>query len=411
MAGPDEPARRGLSRRHVLAAASALAATVVLPADRALGQERQLPGLASAARSGGLRYGAAASYGGRGGIGGDADFEAAFAREAGQLVCENEMKWAALRPGPGVFDFSVADRMVAWARARSLAVRGHNLCWHAFNPPWLVASIDMANAERLLTDHVGAVAGHYRGRLTSWDVVNEAVDVGQGRADGLRTDSLWMRSLGPAYLDLAFHAARSADPDVLLVYNDYGLELDTGPAAARRAAVLRLLAGLRDRGAPVGALGMQSHLRAADVQAHFRPQVLRRFLADVAGLGLTVLVTELDVADDGLPGAPRLRDAAVADAYAAVLPVLLDEPAVTEVLTWGISDRRTWISLVAPRADGRPVRPLPLDAALARKPAWRVLAAALRAAPPRPGQPAATPATDRLSTPTTPGFPADRPGG
>ncbi len=69
--------------------------------------------------------------------------------------------------------------------------------------------------------------------------------------------------------------------------------------------------------------------------------------------------------------------------YEDYLSVALDEPAVIGVLTWGLSDRYTWLSSYKPRSDKAPVRPLPLDAQLNRKLAWNAIARAFDNAPAR----------------------------
>src|SRR5580698_9615431 len=96
-----------------------------------------------------------------------------IAAQAGILVGENCMKWRMLRPAPGIFDFTQADRMMRFASLAGQRVRGHNLCWHESVPDWLRTTVTKDNARQLLTEHILTVAGHFRGRLHSWDVGNE----------------------------------------------------------------------------------------------------------------------------------------------------------------------------------------------------------------------------------------------
>jgi endo-1,4-beta-xylanase len=231
-----------------------------------------------------------------------------------------------------------------------------------------------------MLEHITKVAGHYAGRIHSWDVVNEAVFPKHGRSDGLR-NTPWLEFLGPNYIDIAFRAAVAADPQALLVYNDYGMEYDTPKDEAKRTAVLKLLERLRSQGTPVQALGIQAHLWGGETR--FNPRKLKAFLAEVAGLGLKILITELDVTDKHLPSDINLRDRLVAEIYQDYLSVVLDEPAVIAVITWGLSDRYTWLSQQQPRQDGQPVRPLPLDAQMRRKQAWKAIARAFDQAPAR----------------------------
>ncbi len=99
-------------------------------------------------------------------------------------------------------------------------------------------------------------------------------------------------------------------------------------------------------------------------------------MSDVAGLGLKILVTEMDVSDLDLPGDISLRDRMVAGVYEDILAVMLDEPALVGVNTWGLSDKYTWISWFAPRNDGTSVRPLPCNCDMQRKLAWKAIARA-----------------------------------
>ncbi|WP_416673987.1 endo-1,4-beta-xylanase [Egbenema bharatensis] len=310
----------------------------------------------------------------------DAAFASAVARECNLFVPENDLKWKALRPSPEQFDFTRGDWLAAFAQAHGMQFRGHTCVWHEALPEWFDQVVTHQNAEQVLTEHIRTVVGHYAGQMHSWDVVNEAIDpVGQG-ADGLR-DTPWKRLLGADYIDIAFHTAAAADPNALLVLNEYDLDYDIPRDAAKREAILRLLRALVARGVPVHALGMQAHLRAAETD--FDPVVLRDFLRQVADLGLKIMVTELDVVDQDLPRALHPRDLAVAHTYQSYLDAVLQEPAVIAVLTWGLSDRYTWLTNFRPRSDGAAPRPLPLDSLLHRKPAWSAIASAFDQAPSR----------------------------
>lgn len=157
------------------------------------------------------------------------------------------------------------------------------------------------------------------------------------------------------------------------------MEYSDVPSQQKRAAVLSLLGGMLDRGVPVQALGIQGHLDGA--RTDFSADGFVAFLQQVAGLGLRVLITEMNVSDKRLRADVGMRDAQVAGAYRDFLAAPLSVPAVIVVMTWGISDRSTWLSTFAPCPDGLPVRPLPLDADLARKAAWAAIANAFDEAP------------------------------
>ncbi len=138
--------------------------------------------------------------------------------------------------------------------------------------------------------------------------------------------------------------------------NEYGDK----PADKQRATLL-VIDRLLDADVPVHALGVQAHLLADSFAERFRPDAYLRFLSEVADRGLEILITELDVLDDGLPADRRTRDRLVADVYRRYLNATLQEPAVAAVITFGLSDRYTWLQEDYGREDGAPRRPLPFD--------------------------------------------------
>ncbi len=303
--------------------------------------------------------------------------------QAGIVVPENAMKWAALRPGPSIFDFTQADKLMRFAGLAGQKVRGHNLCWHEALPPWFISTVNPANARTYLMQHIQTVAGHYRGQIHSWDVVNEAILPKDGRPDGLRKTP-WLEMIGPDYLDLAFRTAAEADPHARLTYNDYGIELDTPEQTRKREAALELLQGFKSRGVPIHAVGVQSHIQADGPQPGAG---LKSFIHEAGKMHLEVYVTEMDVNTHSLAGGHDAQDAAVAQVYRDYLTLVLAEANVPIVLTWGISDAHCWLNEMnepwAKRKDGTSQRPLPFDFDLKPAPAFFALCAALDSAPPR----------------------------
>ncbi|MGI9509176.1 MAG: endo-1,4-beta-xylanase [Geminicoccaceae bacterium] len=293
--------------------------------------------------------------------------------ECAMVTPENSMKWERLQPTPDGFEFRDADWLVDNAEAHGILVHGHALVWHLQMPDWFDAHVDASNAEDVMIRHIDTVVGRYAGRVRSWDVVNEAVYPEYGRNDGLQP-SPWLDHLGPGYIDLAFHKAAEADPNAILVYNDYGLEYDGGWYEDRRRSLLDLLTGMVERGVPIHALGVQSHLRGHK-QTDYRQ--FERFLSDVADLGLDLMITELDVRDNSFPADVSVRDCQVAETYRAYLDMMLDQPRLRSITVWGLSDRFTWLGEREPRDDGKPVRPLPFDRDMQRKPAWNAISRSL----------------------------------
>jgi endo-1,4-beta-xylanase len=294
-------------------------------------------------------------------------YGAAVAEQANILVAENAMKWAALRPAPDRFDFGAGDELLAFAQEHGQKVRGHNLCWHEALPAWFAGTVNKDNARQFLSHHIETVAGRYAGKIHSWDVVNEAIDIHSGLPDGLRKTP-WLEFIGPEYLDLAYRTARRADPAALLTYNDYGIETDAPDQAAKREQVIRLVRGFKTRGVPIEAVGVQSHLSATDP---LPGSGLREFVRELGRMNMQVFVTEMDVNESKLQGAVEERDAAIARIYKDYATMMLAEPNVTALLTWGITDRYTWLDGAKwARPDREPQRSLPLDADYRPTPAF-----------------------------------------
>lgn len=303
----------------------------------------------------------------------------ALVRDCAITVPENEMKWGVTQPTPAAPNYAPADRVAAFARQNGLALRGHTAVWYRNLPGWAAEAIAGPDGRRVFEERVRGVVGHFKGQIAEWDVVNEEIEVKDGRDDHRRA-SPFLKAFGPDYIADAFRLAHEADPEAKLFYNDYGIEYDHRGMNERRAGVLKLLTDLKTAGAPIHGFGIQSHLVSA---LRFDPALFRAFLAEVADLGLTISLTELDVNDYAFPEAVAIRDQAVADHLKLYLDTALDEKAVRTVVTWGFTDRDTWLNSFSARKDKAPQRPLPLDADLRPKPMWTALAQAFDHAPQR----------------------------
>jgi len=337
-------------------------------------------GLDARARRSGRRFGCAIKSSQ---IAKDPAFTAAVLREAGVIVQEYELKRHVTQARPGRYDFSGNDRLIDFAQEHGLAARGHTLVWYAANPPWLQTALPKVAPrakEGLLTGYIEAAMRRYAGRIGEWDVVNEPVEPNQGRADGMRAQNIWEQAFGEDYIDIAFHTARAADPRARLFLTDFGLEHASRRCAARRTAILKLLERALSRRVPIDALGIQGHLKP--FREPFDERTFASFLDEVHGMGLSIAITEFDIADRGGPQALEPRDAQVAAVGKAFLDVALDNPSVTSVLSWGLSDRYSWLSTYPEYRwpDGKPSRGLPLDSDLRRKRLWASIAAAFDAA-------------------------------
>jgi endo-1,4-beta-xylanase len=321
----------------------------------------------------------------------DAAYRELLKAQVGIVVAESEFKFGPLRPTPTTFFFDDADYLAAFAEANGMKLRGHNFVWHRQLPKWFDSYVTPENAKQVLVDHIEHVGGRYAGKIQSWDVVNEAIQVSDGLPGGFR-DSPWQKVLGgsgklpeyiPEYIGVAYRTARRVDPKALLVYNDYGIEGEDEASAKKREAVMGLLREMQKLEVPVDALGVQSHISAvkADGSTPVYGEGLMKMIDEARKMGLKVLVTEMDVNDRYLAPAIGPRDAAVAQMYGSYLGTVLRDPAVIAVLTWGITDKYTWLDREDSRADGQPERPLPFDAEMQPVAAFAAEVKALREAP------------------------------
>jgi endo-1,4-beta-xylanase len=277
--------------------------------------------------------------------------------------------------------------MYAWAKEQGMLVRGHNLIWQ--EPKWLPKWVNEYDfgaqpakaAEALLRKHIIAVCDHFGSAIHSYDVVNEAVDPKTGK---LHSNVFADRMGALEQIDFAFRLAQERAPKAQLVYNDYMRE-DEG-SAKHRAGVLKLLHDLKSRGTPIHALGLQSHIGAWDDSANTRgQQEWRKFLDEVTGLGLDLVITEFDVNDRKLPADVKVRDANVAAMAKDYLDVTFSYKQCRDFLMWGMADHTSWLQgwEEAKRPDGLKGRPTPFDDQLRAKPLRDAIAAAINAAPNR----------------------------
>jgi len=289
----------------------------------------------------------------------DAEYGQILAAEMNVLVAENILKPRLLQPDRGVFDFAAADRMVAFAEANGMKVRGHTLTWHAANPEWLVkGEFTRSQALDLLKEHIFSVVGHFKGKVFAWDVINELI----GDTAILRAENPWVRFIGPDYVDYVFQWAHEADPDCLLFYNDYAMDV----VCVKSDRCRRWLGGLLERGVPIHGVGLQAHLWTNDDEKSLAtmPENIRLFNE----MGLTVHITELDVnAPADATEADLERQAEV---YRLVFEAAVQAKDCPAVLLWGFTDRHSWIRDFH---KGKRDHALIFDREYARKPAYEAI--------------------------------------
>lgn len=292
------------------------------------------------------------------------------------ITPEFDFNWNALEYERGRWWFERADALVRFARANDQDMRGHSLLWDQSTPDWVKAELPLGRDWRLIEHWFSGVLGRYAADASEWDVVNEAIDTEHGDAGFRRT--CFQRAFGNDYVGRAFHTARALAPDLKLFINEYGLDYSMPVERDRRLALLRLVERLKRDGVPIDGVGLQAHLdlRKGEIDAAGIAAMIR----DIADMGMTITITELDVMEADRSQSLAARDQAVADAMRRYLDVVLAEPAVRGVTVWGVSDRDSWLQ-EQPGADPAILnRGLPYDAELRPKRAYRALTDAFNAA-------------------------------
>ncbi|WP_326701520.1 endo-1,4-beta-xylanase [Streptomyces sp. NBC_01754] len=278
---------------------------------------------------------------------GEAQYASTLDAQFGSVTPENEMKWDAVEGSRNSFTFTAADQIVSHAQSKGMTVRGHTLVWHSQLPGW-VGGLGATDLRAAMNNHITQVMTHYKGKIHSWDVVNEAFEDG---GSGARRSSPFQDKLGDGFIEEAFRTARTVDPAAKLCYNDY----NTDGRNAKSDAVYAMVKDFKQRGVPIDCVGFQSHFNSnspvpADYQAN-----LQRF----ADLGLDVQITELDIEGSG---------SAQAAAYTSVVNTCLAVTRCTGLTVWGVTDKYSW------RSGGTP---LLFDSDYGKKPAYDAVLAAL----------------------------------
>ncbi|MCL1878634.1 MAG: endo-1,4-beta-xylanase [Defluviitaleaceae bacterium] len=261
------------------------------------------------------------------------------------ITAGNDMKPDALQPRQGVFTWDVADEIVRETRDSDMYMIGHTLAWHAQSPEWMnPEGINRDEAIRNLETHIYEVVSRYRGQVLVWDVVNEAFP--SGIASGVHPEvwraalrpTPWLDAIGYEFIEIAFRAAHAADPDAILIYNDYNLD-----NPRKREAVFHMAQELLERGVPIHGIGMQGHYNLRT-----NPQDVENSILRFAELGIPVSITELDITAQPSLGYDDMRpedELAQAILYAQLFQIFREHSDVIHRVTlWGLDDATSWRS-------------------------------------------------------------------
>lgn len=359
--------RRLVSRPTVVLALAALVLLLVLSSFALVNllksqQAHSDPPLRELADKLGIHIGSAVSADA---LSSDAWYAQILGQQFSAITPENEMKWVSVEGQQGVYTFGPADAEVQFAEQHHQLVRGHNLVWFRQLPGWLTEGpFTNAQLADILKQHILTEAGHFRGKIWQWDVVNEPFE-----EDGTLRSTIWLNALGPDYIADALRWTHEADPQAALFLNDYNIE-GIGP---KSDALYALVKNLKAEGVPLDGIGFETHL---DLQYNIPPMIQENFQR-FAALGLQIAITEMDVRMT-LPATSETL-AAQANVYAQLLQDCLAVRQCVDFTVWEYTDKYSWVPEFFTGEGAADI----YDENLAPKPAYTALIHALENAVPR----------------------------
>ena len=307
------------------------------------------------------------------------------------LTAENSMKMQYVQPEEGVFNFKSSDALLHIADKAGMEVVGHALVWHHQVPHWIFKDSEGNPVSRevliqRMKDHIFEVVGRYKGKIKYWDVVNEAVDLRyeNGQQVAFYRESPWYTIIGEDYIELAYRFAHEADPDALLLYNDYSMT-----DLVKTQFVADMVSELKGKGIPIHGIGMQGHWHLEWPSS----RNLRKALDILSAVNVKVSISELDLRvlphpketemgadirlnierlnelDPYTKGIPEKMLKKQAKKYASLFKVFLEYSDVIErVSFWGVVDHHSWLRDWPVK--GRTVYPALFDRDYSPKPAY-----------------------------------------
>lgn len=290
-------------------------------------------------------------------------YSALVKKEFNSITAENAMKFGSLHPTATTYNWAPADYLINFAKLNNMRVHGHTLIWHQSLPTWVENFVgDSAAWENLAKTHIQTVVGYFKGKVVSWDVVNEAFN-----DDGTMRNSIWRQKLGEDYIARFFQYAHQADSACLLFYNDYGHEY----SSAKRSAISNMLQNFKSRNIPVHGIGMQFHTSISQSESNTTAAITA-----AKNTGLLVHISELDVSinpggnqsivyTSTLGNQQAAKYKSIFKSYSTLVPAA-QQFGITQ---WNLTDADSWI----PAHYSRPDWPLPFDRNYNRKPAYAAM--------------------------------------
>ena len=301
-------------------------------------------------------------------------------KEFNSVTAENDWKPGEIHPKEGVWNFEKADKIADFCRQNGIKMRGHCLCWHSQFADWMFTDKKGKEVKKevfyeRLREHIHTIMNRYKDVVYAWDVVNEAMaDDGGRRWPGQGEPSPYRQSrhfklCGDEFIAKAFEFAREADPDALLLYNDYSC-VDEG----KRERIYNMVKKMKDAGVPIDGIGMQGHYNIYFPDEDQLDLAITRFKELVKHIH----ITELDLRMNNESGGqlmfsrgeakpmPAYMGTLQTDQYARLFKVFRKHADVIDNVTfWNLGDRDSWL--------GVNNHPLPFDEKYQPKPCYRAI--------------------------------------
>ncbi len=256
------------------------------------------------------------------------------------LVAGNELKFDAVHPQPNVFDFTNGDILCDFSEQFGMTPRGHCLLWHTQLPGWLGAGSDGTQNNNnytrdsllsILKNHIFTIVTHFKGRIKEWDVVNEPF-----AENGSLRNTIWKNVIGPDYIDSAFVWAHQADPDAILVLNEYGNE---AYGSNKGDAMYEKIKALVAKGVPIHAAGFQCHVTMSKNNFGMIKNNFKRYNS----IGVKCVITELDIKIPADKMGTEAAWDAQANDYVNFIKLMTETDYCHGIVVWGFTDKYSWI--------------------------------------------------------------------
>ena len=311
----------------------------------------------------------------------DAKVNSLICKEFNAITAENIMKSMFIHPQKDKYDFALTDKFVAYGKKNKMYIHGHTLIWHSQLAPWMAQIKDSTEMNAFMKDHITTIVSKYKGRIDSWDVVNEALN-----EDGTLRKSVFLNTLGEQYLIDAFKLAAAADPKTDLYYNDYNNE-----EPAKREGTINLIKKIKAAGGKVDGVGIQAHWR---LESPSLEEIEKSILA-YSAIGVKVAFTELDITvlpnpwdlkgadvNQNFEGSAKMNpypeslpdsvQEKLAQRYSDIFKLFLKhKDKISRVTFWGVYDGQSWLNDWPIK--GRTNYPLLFDTQLKPKKAYNAL--------------------------------------